>query len=152
MLLRYLLAIPIQLRSWPCERPLATQPRQPERQTRMRFRNTEVSLLLFRSAQRALHKASAYPTQRGEARFLCQLAQKWFYPPSPRAELASRVARASAWISSRPALGGRVQSPPPIIWPLFRFLLRDVLPTTREGAATKYVGSLGTAPSFERKG
>lgn len=105
MLLRYLLTIPIQLRSWPCKRPLATQPRQPETQTRMRFRNTEVSLLLFRSAQRALHKASAYQTQQGEARFLCQLAQKWFYPASLRAELASRVARASAWISSRPASG-----------------------------------------------
>lgn len=101
MLLRYLLVIPAPLRSWPCKRPPATQPRQLETQTRMRFRHAEVSLLLFRSAVRALHKASAYQTQPWEARFLCQLAQKWFYPPSLRAELVSELLGLGAWISSR---------------------------------------------------
>lgn len=101
MLLRYLLTVPAPLRSWPSRRPPTTQPRQLETQMRTCFRNAEASLLPFRSAEHALREASVYQTQRWEARFLCQLAQKWFYPPSLRAELVSESLGLGAWISSR---------------------------------------------------
>lgn len=150
MLLRYVVMVPIQLRSRPCKRPPTTQPRQLETRTRTRFRNAEVSPLLFGSAEPALHKA--YPSQRWAARFLCQLAQKRFYPPSPRAELVPESLGPSACVSPGWHRGGWAHSPPADTQPLFRSLLRDVLPTAREGAVAKCRGSLGTAPSSARKG
>lgn len=102
------------------------------------FRNTEVSLLLFRGAECALHKASAYQTQRWEARFLCQLAQKWFYPLSLRAKFVSELFVLGVWVSktSSEQLGAESTA---VIEPLFQSFVREVPPTMREGATTIYV-------------
>lgn len=100
MLLWYLLMVPVPLQSWPHQQPPTTQPHQLETQTKTRFRNTEVFLLLLCSA---LHKA--YQTQRWEARFLRQLAQKWFCPLSLRTELVSESRGPGAWIPSRASPG-----------------------------------------------
>lgn len=151
MLLWYLLVIQVQLHSWPCKWPL-TMASSGGDTSEDEFRNTEVSLLLFRSAEHALHKASAYQSQRWEARFLCQLAQKWFYPLSLRAKLGSELFVLGVWVSSKSSSEQPGAESTAVIQPLFQSLLREVLPTTREGAAIQYMWSLDTAWSFERKG
>lgn len=114
MLLRYLLVIPVQLRPWPCKRPPITQPRRPEMQTRMRFRNAEVSLLLFRSAQRALHKASAPPNTARGSQISLPACTKVVLTTVTESRISCRVAQARCvdFLQTRIGVAGCRVHPP----------------------------------------
>lgn len=92
-------------------------------------------------------------TPRWKARFLCRLAQKWFNPPSLRAELGSELL---GQVSGPPPSRASWEQPSAESTPCYSAAI-SVSPlgcaASHEGrAVTKYLGSLDTAPSFERKG